>query len=220
MLLNCGAGEDSWESHGLQGDPTSPSWRRSTLNIHWKDGCWSWSSDTLDLMWRADSLEKVLTLAKIGGGRRRGRQRVRWSHDVTDSMDVSWGKLRQMVKHKEAWPAAVHALTESWTLSNWAATTQCDENENTKTSKTLKHNAEPKRPDTQRHIPAVVNKAQSSRRAGQRCRATAVRLCNWGRGAGGGGGRRAKHDWGNIVAAEINPKRSAVTGGDKYSFRH
>ena len=43
MLLNCGVGEDSWESLGLQGDPTSPSWR----NIHWKDWCWSWSSNTL-----------------------------------------------------------------------------------------------------------------------------------------------------------------------------
>ena len=58
MLLNCGVGEDSWESLGLQGDPTSPFWRRSalgflwrdihwTLNIHWKDWCWSWSSNTL-----------------------------------------------------------------------------------------------------------------------------------------------------------------------------
>jgi len=45
MLLNCGAGEDSWESLGLQGDPTSPSWRKSTLNIHWRD--WCWSSNTL-----------------------------------------------------------------------------------------------------------------------------------------------------------------------------
>ena len=47
MLLNCGAGEDSWESLGLCGDPTSPSWRKSVLNIHWKDWCWSWSSNTV-----------------------------------------------------------------------------------------------------------------------------------------------------------------------------
>ena len=47
MLLNCGVGEDSWESLGLQGDPTSPSWRRSALSIHWMGGCWSWSSNTL-----------------------------------------------------------------------------------------------------------------------------------------------------------------------------
>ena len=47
MLLNYGIGEDSWESLGLQGDPTSPSWRRSVLGIHWKDWCWSWNSNTL-----------------------------------------------------------------------------------------------------------------------------------------------------------------------------
>ena len=47
MLLNCGVRENSWESLGLQGDPTSPSWRKSSLNIHWKDWCWSWSSKTL-----------------------------------------------------------------------------------------------------------------------------------------------------------------------------
>ena len=47
MLLNCDVGEDSWESLGLQGDPTSPSWRKSVLNIHWKDWCWSWNCNTL-----------------------------------------------------------------------------------------------------------------------------------------------------------------------------
>ena len=47
MLLNCGVGEDSWESLGLQGDPTSPSWRRSVLGVHWKDWCWSWNSNIL-----------------------------------------------------------------------------------------------------------------------------------------------------------------------------
>ena len=47
MLLNCGVGEDSWESLGLQGDPTSPSSRKSVLNIHWKDWCWSWNSNPL-----------------------------------------------------------------------------------------------------------------------------------------------------------------------------
>ena len=47
MILNCGVGEDSWESLGLQGDPTSPSSRKSVLNIHWKDWCWSWNSNTL-----------------------------------------------------------------------------------------------------------------------------------------------------------------------------
>ena len=53
MLLNCGVGEDSWESLGLQGDPTSPSWRRSVLGVHWKDWCWSWNSNTL-ATWREE----------------------------------------------------------------------------------------------------------------------------------------------------------------------
>ena len=47
MLLNCGVGEDSWESLGLQGDSTSPFYRRSVLSVHWKDCCWSWNSKTL-----------------------------------------------------------------------------------------------------------------------------------------------------------------------------
>ena len=47
MLLNCGVGEDSWESPGLQEDPTSPFWRRSALGVHWGDWCWSWNSNTL-----------------------------------------------------------------------------------------------------------------------------------------------------------------------------
>ena len=47
MLLNCDVGKDSWESLGLQGDPTSQSWRKSVLNIHWKDWCWSWNANTL-----------------------------------------------------------------------------------------------------------------------------------------------------------------------------
>ena len=51
MLLNCGVGEDSWESLGLQGDPTSPFWRRLVLGVHWKDWCWSWNSNTLATWW-------------------------------------------------------------------------------------------------------------------------------------------------------------------------
>ena len=51
ILLYCGVGEDSWESLGLQGDSTSPSYRKSALNIHWKDWCWSWNSNTLATWW-------------------------------------------------------------------------------------------------------------------------------------------------------------------------
>ena len=51
MLLNCGVGEDSWESLGLPGDPTSPSWRRLVLVVHWKEWCWSWNSNILVTWW-------------------------------------------------------------------------------------------------------------------------------------------------------------------------
>ena len=70
MLLNCGVGEDSWESLELQGDPTSPSSRKSVLNIHWKDWCWSWKLQYFGhLTWRTDSLEKTLMLGKMKAGR-------------------------------------------------------------------------------------------------------------------------------------------------------
>ena len=89
MLLNCGVGEDSWESLGLQGDLTSPSYRRSVLGVHWKDWCWIWNSNTL-----AISCEELTHLKRPwcwerlkGGGEGDGRG---WDGWMASSTQWTW----------------------------------------------------------------------------------------------------------------------------------
>ena len=118
MLLNCGVGEDSWESLGLQGDPInqeiSPEYSLKGLMLKLKLQYFG------HLMRRTDSFEKTLMLGKIEGWRRRGQQRMRWLNDITDSMDTSVSKVLELVMNREVWRATVHGVAKSWTwLSNW-----------------------------------------------------------------------------------------------------
>ena len=124
MLSNCGAGENSWESLGLQGNQTvSPKgnqlWILEGLMLKLKLQSFG------HLIWGADSLEKTLMLGRIEGKRRRVWQKMRWLDSITDSMDVNLRRLWEVVEDRGACCGTVNGVTKSWTwLRYWTTATR------------------------------------------------------------------------------------------------
>ena len=127
MLLNCGD-EEHFENPLDQSIipnwiGTSYSWRKSALNIHWKDFYWSWSSNTSATWYKEPMQWKSPRCWKIEGKKRRGRQRIIWLDGIINSMDMNLSKFQEIVKDREVWCATVYGVSKNQTLLNdWTIT--------------------------------------------------------------------------------------------------
>ena len=105
--------EKTRESLGQQGDQTSQQQRKSTLIIHWKDWCWSWSSKLWPPDVKSQLVGKTLMLGKIEARRRRGQQKMRWLDGITDFKNMNLSRLREIVKDREGWSATLHGVRKN-----------------------------------------------------------------------------------------------------------